>query len=385
MPASLTFARGQSGLCSNVPERQIGNLQSSKILAPAHKPTCLCPKRRTNSAHGAGTAAYGLDSTFQLISKARTGDQDAIERLFARHLKPLQRWASGRLPKWARDLADTDDLVQEALLQTFKKIEDFEPRRVGALQAYLRQAVLNRLRDELRRKARRPDTTDLDGLEDVTARSPLEQAIGRQGARGLRGGARTTEAGGARSHHRTRRDRLHLRRTGGSAGQAIRRSGTQNGSSGASATRRGDEPCRRMITCSTMWQTPFSTARQSTGPVSKSQADGHRRALLDRLRVLAALADVHRDLPHVTLTQALAPRSAGSDDERAHPGRWGHLKLVEPIGRGAFGQVYRARDTRLDRDVALKLLPANSASARPARARSSKKAACWRKFATRTS
>src|SRR5918992_234828 len=108
-----------------------------------------------------------LDSTFQLISRARTGDREAIERLFARHLKPLQRWASGRLPKWARDLADTDDLVQDTLVQTFKRIEAFEPRRVGALQAYLRQAVLNRLRDELRRKARRPEIADLDGVEDL--------------------------------------------------------------------------------------------------------------------------------------------------------------------------------------------------------------------------
>ena len=83
----------------------------------------------------AGNAADDLDSTFQLISRARTGDQAAIEQLFARHLKPLQRWASGRLPKWARDLADTDDLVQEALLQTFKKIEDFEPPLVGALRS----------------------------------------------------------------------------------------------------------------------------------------------------------------------------------------------------------------------------------------------------------
>jgi RNA polymerase sigma factor (sigma-70 family) len=127
-----------------------------------------------------GNAPDALDSTSELISRARTGDQAAVERLFARHLKPLQRWARGRLPRWARDLADTDDLVQEALLQTFKKIEDFEPRRVGALQAYLRQAVLNRLRDEVRRKARRPDATDLEGLEDVTVRSPLEEAIGRQ-------------------------------------------------------------------------------------------------------------------------------------------------------------------------------------------------------------
>jgi hypothetical protein len=54
-----------------------------------------------------------LETTFHLIERARAGDQEALERLFARHLKPLQRWARGRLPKWARDLADTDDLVQE--------------------------------------------------------------------------------------------------------------------------------------------------------------------------------------------------------------------------------------------------------------------------------
>jgi len=127
-----------------------------------------------------GNPAHDLDSTFQLISRARSGDQEAINHLFARHLKPLQRWASGRLPKWARDLADTDDLVQDALLQTFKRIDDFEPRRVGALQAYLRQAVLNRLRDELRRKARRPNGASLNSLEDVRAQSPLEEVIGRQ-------------------------------------------------------------------------------------------------------------------------------------------------------------------------------------------------------------
>jgi RNA polymerase sigma-70 factor, ECF subfamily len=121
-----------------------------------------------------------LDSTFQLIDKARRGDQEALERLFSRHLKPLQRWARGRLPKWARDLADTDDLVQDTLLQTFKRIGAFEPRRVGALQAYLRQAVLNRLRDELRRKGRQPHATDLEGLEADGTQSPLEEAIGRE-------------------------------------------------------------------------------------------------------------------------------------------------------------------------------------------------------------
>jgi RNA polymerase sigma-70 factor, ECF subfamily len=120
------------------------------------------------------------ESTFHLIDRAKAGDQAALDRLFDRHLKPLRRWARGRLPGWARDLADTDDLVQETLLQTFKKIDGFEPRRVGALQAYLRQAVLNRIRDELRRKGRRPESTELHGLEEDRAASPLEQAIGQE-------------------------------------------------------------------------------------------------------------------------------------------------------------------------------------------------------------
>jgi len=127
-----------------------------------------------------GSRSVDLDSTFHLIERARAGDHEALERLFARHVKPLQRWARGRLPKWARDLADTDDLVQDTLVQTFKRIEHFEPRRVGALQAYLREAVLNRIRNELRRKGRQPHATDFDGIEVESLESPLEQAIGRE-------------------------------------------------------------------------------------------------------------------------------------------------------------------------------------------------------------
>lgn len=118
------------------------------------------------------------ESTLHLIAQARAGDQGALDRLFARHSEPLRRWATGRLPKWARDVADTEDLVQETLLRTFKRLGDFDPRGEGALLAYLRQAVLNAIREELRRKARRPDGTGLDGLEADGNLSPLEQAIG---------------------------------------------------------------------------------------------------------------------------------------------------------------------------------------------------------------
>jgi RNA polymerase sigma-70 factor (ECF subfamily) len=109
-----------------------------------------------DSIDAPGTLASGRtdpESTLRLLGRARLGDQAALEQLFGRFLRPLQRWAKGRLPAYARDLADTDDLVQDTLIQTFKRIDSVEPRGVGALQAYLRQAVLNRIRDELRRKA----------------------------------------------------------------------------------------------------------------------------------------------------------------------------------------------------------------------------------------
>ena len=123
-----------------------------------------------------------LDSTAVLIQRVREGDKDSLEQLIQRHLAPLRRYASGRLPRWARDLADTDDLVQDTLLRTFSKVDEFEVRGVGALQAYLRQAVMNRLRDELRRKGRVPPLVDVHELDVAGQGSPLEEAIGAEAA-----------------------------------------------------------------------------------------------------------------------------------------------------------------------------------------------------------
>jgi serine/threonine-protein kinase len=80
-------------------------------------------------------------------------------------------------------------------------------------------------------------------------------------------------------------------------------------------------------------------------PIDWSALDNPAAALdpglVRRLKEIAALADVHRaDMPET----------------------WGHLRLLAPLGKGAFGEVYRAWDSRLDREVALKLIAADTAA-----------------------
>jgi RNA polymerase sigma factor (sigma-70 family) len=126
---------------------------------------------------GAGTAA---DTTTRLMRRAQAGDAEALDDLFIRHVPLLSRWARGRLPVWARDLADTHDLVQETVLQTFKNMRAFESRGKGALRAYLRQALLNRVRNEIRRVSRRPTIEELDERAQSHEASPLQSAIQQQ-------------------------------------------------------------------------------------------------------------------------------------------------------------------------------------------------------------
>jgi len=136
-----------------------------------------------------------MEGTQVLLDRARAGDNQALDRLFERYLPRLQRWARGRLPVWARDLADTHDLVQDTLLRTFKKIDGFEYRGEGALQAYLRQALMNRVREEIRRRSRHPETLPLDEDQIDTGASPLDRAIGSEGLANYERALRRLEEG----------------------------------------------------------------------------------------------------------------------------------------------------------------------------------------------
>jgi len=132
----------------------------------------------TRAGEPDGTTAAGR-STLRLLAQARLGDDGALGDLYARYLPRLQRWARGRLPRWARSAADTDDLVQDALLRSLHAIQAFDPRHSGAFQAYLRKGVLNRLRDEIRRAGRRPQPGEL-GEPVAPGPTPIEEAIGRE-------------------------------------------------------------------------------------------------------------------------------------------------------------------------------------------------------------
>ena len=119
------------------------------------------------------------ESTFALLNRYRSGDADALNTLYARYLGPLRRWARGRLPQWARDVGDTEDLVQDTLIQALGRMESFEARGDGALGGYLRQAINNRIIDRIRRR-RPPLAPELPAEIAAIEPSPLEQLIGRQ-------------------------------------------------------------------------------------------------------------------------------------------------------------------------------------------------------------
>jgi RNA polymerase sigma factor (sigma-70 family) len=121
------------------------------------------------------------NSSFALILRAKAGDDDALETLCERYLPRLQRWAHGRLPRSVRGALDTHDLVQVTLTGVVQQLHAFEPRHEGAFQAYVRRALLNRIRDEARRGLRRGPSETLDAAAYQSAdSSPLEDLIGRE-------------------------------------------------------------------------------------------------------------------------------------------------------------------------------------------------------------
>ena len=120
------------------------------------------------------------DSTLHVLERAQGGDEVAAKILIERASPAVRRWASGRLPRYARNDGDTEDVVQDVLLRTLRRIKRFQYRTVGSLQAYLRQAVVNRIRDLIRGSKRRGSEPGVHAEPRDWLPSPLEAVIMRQ-------------------------------------------------------------------------------------------------------------------------------------------------------------------------------------------------------------
>ncbi|MEZ5291108.1 MAG: sigma-70 family RNA polymerase sigma factor [Vicinamibacterales bacterium] len=123
---------------------------------------------------------FDPEATAHLLQRARDGDDDALNRLLERCLPPLRRYAHGLIPPHLRGPLDTGDLVQETVIAALRSLHRFEARGEGALQAYLRAALRNKVVDLLRSSEGRVQRVEVPEALPAREPSPLEQAVGKE-------------------------------------------------------------------------------------------------------------------------------------------------------------------------------------------------------------
>jgi RNA polymerase sigma factor (sigma-70 family) len=147
-------------------------------MPSAKKPNTPVAKARRNAC--IILTAMDLESSFELIEKARAGDSGATDRLLGRYRPRISRWTTGRIPGYARDFTDTDDIVQIALIGLVKNFESFEYQGEWSLQAYLRKTVVNEIRKQIRKRTRMPDVQALPESLASSELCPYETAVGKE-------------------------------------------------------------------------------------------------------------------------------------------------------------------------------------------------------------
>ena len=122
-------------------------------------------------------SSQSQSSTKSLLRRGRLGDRSALDRLFVRVLRPLRNFMHGRVPRRARGLTETNDLLQDAAVGVWRRIDQLQLDEPGDLEAYVRQAVWNRIRDEARRADRTPEFESLSPTLAAEAVSPVDRMV----------------------------------------------------------------------------------------------------------------------------------------------------------------------------------------------------------------
>jgi RNA polymerase sigma-70 factor (ECF subfamily) len=92
------------------------------------------------------------DQTNDLVRRAVGGDTLALKLLLTESRDRLCEHLSNRVPPDLRPSLGVEDVVQEALLEVFRRIETFEVRGPRSFYRWVATIGLNRLRDAIRRE-----------------------------------------------------------------------------------------------------------------------------------------------------------------------------------------------------------------------------------------
>jgi RNA polymerase sigma-70 factor (ECF subfamily) len=114
----------------------------------------------------------------QLLQRLREGEDAALDALLSRLLPRLRRWAHGRLPRAARGMLDTGDIVQTVAARAVRHFATLDVPHSSALGYYLRQAIANEIATHWRRADRRVFETTAGPSLPADDTSPLDRLIG---------------------------------------------------------------------------------------------------------------------------------------------------------------------------------------------------------------
>jgi len=121
-----------------------------------------------------------MDSTCGLFFRAKHGDLEAREKLWKKLRDRLCRYAHGKLPRRLRSLVETEDVVQDALTQTLRRIDLFDPKHSGAFGVALFVTMKRCLIDQHRRASRQPAPGETATSLVAEGPSPMEEAIEKE-------------------------------------------------------------------------------------------------------------------------------------------------------------------------------------------------------------